>query len=407
MTSDTLRELAHALRGLGRYDMACKPLEDVLREIPVNQQSVELTGELVVIYRHLNRLEDAKHACEDQYRNAKRLHLEQEMCRAIGNLGMINYQLFLSAQETPLLDLAIIQLEEGVERARRLGETTVRELSDPVAKAWLQKFTIQQQAIGLSRLSLCFTEKAERAQAIRVALEALQITFTQQDPTKIALSRFFYGRALLLGGCTREALGQFNPVNTCTPAIALCKEPSDEYRGYLRESIEAGADMEIRDEQGYSALDCAIYSGDAAMQGVVEEGLRLKFAREAKGNLDQLRYEGLLRKGYRELFQDKLRPFLLRARGDDSFAQLRHVYADALATENEKGCMFDGLKFIRYTDFLRYGKLPRSSDGITEQIGSGSLKNGVSDFIIFFSYRWIAKDPGSLLKVVRSKAVFF
>jgi tetratricopeptide (TPR) repeat protein len=390
-----LGELGHTYRMLGRYDLASETLEDALREMPLNQQRVESTGELAVVYRHMNRLEDAKRACEDEYNTAKHLNLEREICRAVGNLGMVNYQLFLPTKDMALLNLAMSQLTERVERARRLKEAAITQLSDPDSKAQLTEYASQREAIALARLSLCFTEKGDIDQAISVALEALNVTYTQEDSTKIAFSRFFYGRALLLGGRAEEALAQFNPPNTCTPAIALCKEPSDEHREYIREMIEAGANLELRDEQGYSALDCAVYSGDTATQKVIEEGLRLKFTREAEEKLEQQRYEAILRKGYRELFQDKLRPVLLRAGGGPSFEQLRHVYADTLAKENGKRRIFDGLKFVRYTDFLRCGKLPRSSDGFTHQITSGPDGNSAAEFIIFFSYRWIAKDPGS------------
>jgi tetratricopeptide (TPR) repeat protein len=388
-------ELGHTYRMLGRYDLARATLEDALHEMPLNQQRVESTGELAVVYRHMNRLEDAKRACDDEYNTAKHLNLERDMCRAVGNLGMVNYQLFLSTQDMALLDLAISQLTERVERARRLKEFAGTQLSDPNSKAELTEYASQREAIALARLSLCFAKKEDIDQAISVALEALNVTFTQKDTTKIAFSRFFYGRALRLGGQDKEALAQFNPPNTCTPAIALCKEPSDEHREYIREMIKAGADLELRDEQGYSALDCAVYSGDTATQKVIEEGLRLKFAREAEEKLEQHLYEATLRKGYRELFQDKLRPVLLGAGGGPILEQLRHVYADSLAKEIEKSSIFDGLKFVRYTDFLRCKKLPRSSDGFTDQITLGPDGNSAAEFIIFFSYRWIAKDPGS------------
>ena len=317
------------------------------------------------------------------------------MCRAVGNLGMVNYQLFLRTRDMALLDVAVNQLNERVESARRLKQVAIEQLSDADSRAGLIDYASQREAIALARLSLCFTEKGDIDRAIGVAREALKVTRTQADSAKNAFSRFFYGRPLLLAGQAQEALAEFNPHNKCTPAIALCKEPSDEHREYIREMIEAGADLELRDEQGYSALDCAVYSGDTATQKVIGDALRLRYLREASEKVEQQWYEATLRKGYRELFQDKLRPVLLRASGSSSSQQLRHVYADTLANDGADRNLFDNFKFVRYTNFLGCGKFPRSSDGFTQQITITSDCNGNDEYIIFISYRWIAKDPGA------------
>jgi tetratricopeptide (TPR) repeat protein len=385
-----LGEIGHMYRMLGRYELASKTLEDALLEMPRNQQRVKITGEIAVVYRHMDRLEDAKLACEDEYSTSKDLGLDQNTCRAIGNLGMINYQLFLQSKDMTLLDMAISQLTERVDRTRKLKTDALVQVEDPIARERLIESASVWEAIALARLSLCFTEKGDSEQAIRTSLESLEITQTQKDPTKTAFSRFFYGRALLAGGQTKEALAQFNPINTCTPTIALCKEPSSEHREYIREMIRAGADMELRDEQGYSALECAIYNGDTETQLVVEEGLRLKHGSEAETTLEQLRYEGLLRKGYREIFQDQLRPVLLHADSDQSLQSLRRVYAEALAQDEQKEIMFDQLKFMRYSDFQQCGKLPRSSDNSARHLTSGN------EYIIFLSYRWIANTDGAV-----------
>lgn len=260
------------------------------------------------------------------------------------------------------------------------------------------------QAIGLGRLSLCFAEKGDIDQSITAALDALNLQLSQHDLTKSAFSRYFYGRALLLAGRVDEAKAQFNPRNTCTPIIGLCKEPSDEHRQYIREMIQTGADLELRDEQGYSALECAVYRGDSATQKVVEEGLRLKFIQEAalsaadptmtasnatslvinlhlnyllvaEERLERLRYEAILRKGYREIFQDMMRPVLLHAVDSSHLGRLRQEYANALSDDNEKQATFDSLKVIRYLDFIRSGKIPRSSEGLTSRAISESASD--------------------------------
>jgi hypothetical protein len=107
------------------------------------------------------------------------------------------------------------------------------------------------ESIGLSRLSLCYAARGNAKEAITVALEALNITSSSEDSTVIAMSSLSYGRALLLDGQREAALKQFNPPKACTPAIALCKEPSEEHPQYLRELVEASADMDLVDEQGH------------------------------------------------------------------------------------------------------------------------------------------------------------
>ena len=40
------------------------------------------------------------------------------------------------------------------------------------------------------------------------------------------------------------------------------------------DTIDAGADLELRDEQGYSALESAVYNGDDETTKIIECGLR-------------------------------------------------------------------------------------------------------------------------------------
>ena len=102
----------------------------------------------------------------------------------------------------------------------------------------------------------------------------------------------------------------------------------------------------------------------------------------------QRQTEANLRKGYRVLFQEKLRPVLLGGGSDDEVLQkLRHVYADALAADEDLSKSFDGLKIVRYSDFLRFGKLPRSSDGLAQLFVSESIggrQGDVAEFEISF-----------------------
>jgi tetratricopeptide (TPR) repeat protein len=391
-----LGELGNTNRRFGRYEQAKDILERALAEMGPSLQRVEFSGELGVVYRHMNRFVDAKHAFEIQYNTAKQLKFERAMCRAVGNLGMVNYQLSQQNHDDALLELAIKQLIERVQSARQIKEAIDTQATDSNTKAHWRKDATTWESIGLSRLSLCYAARGNAKEAIAVALEALNITSSSEDSTVIAVSRFFYGRALLLDGQREEALRQFNPHKACTPAIAFCKEPSEEHLQYLRELVEAGADMDLVDEQGYTALDYAVFSGDTATEELVLEGLRQRLDGDVEHKLVQRQTEAKLRKGYRELFQEKLRPVLLGGGGGDGLQNLRRVYADALAADKEKRSMFDGLKFVRYSDFLHFGKLPRSSDNLVQQFmpeSSGNYQDGTAEFVIFFSYRWINKDP--------------
>lgn len=240
---------------------------------------------------------DAKRAFEMQYDTARGLGLEQEMCRAIGNLGMVNYQLSHQCKDDGLLGLAIKQLAERVKNARRLkGE--IEKRSGPNVRITHLDMLNTWETIGLARPSICHYARGNVQEAVRSALASLQMTENSPDTTVRAISRFFYGRALLLEGRRNEALGLFNTPGTCTPVIAFAKEPSEEHRGYLRELVGVSADMEIVDGHGHTALDHAVFNGDTETEAVVLDGLGKKGA----ANIAQRQAEARLRKGYRELF---------------------------------------------------------------------------------------------------------
>lgn len=396
--------LGNTNRRFGRYDQAKNNLEEALATMDPSVQHIKLRGELGVVYRQMNQFEDAKRAFQMQYDMAKQFKYEHGICRAVGNLGMVNYQLSQQYQDDLLLDLAIKQLTERVQSARRIkqAETTVTSSTKKVHR---YAIATTWESIALSRLSLCYTARGNVQEAVNSALESLKVNRKLEDSTVIAMSRFYYGRALLLAGRKDEAMEQFNPRATCTPAIALCKEPSDEHRQYLGELVVAGADMDLVDDQGYKALDYAVFNDDRTMEDLVLEGLRRSLGGDVERKLVQRQTEARLRKGYRELFQEKLRPVLLGSlvpgpRLSDGILQdLRQVYAQALATDKEKSGMFDRLNVMQYHDFLRFGRLPRSGDGVVQEFMSeleDSKHNGIADFVIFFSYRWINKEPGAL-----------
>ncbi|KAK4096580.1 hypothetical protein N658DRAFT_480353 [Parathielavia hyrcaniae] len=388
-----LGELGSLNRRLGRYEKARDIWTQVIAETQPSLQQVEMTGELGVVYRHMNLLDEAKRAFEMQYHTASELGSEQAMCRAIGNLGIVNFHL-----SQRMLRSATEQLQERVERARQIRETPAGDGRDPRTDTERLAFAATQEIVGHARLSLCHAAQGKTKQAVDSALESLHLSLglevTQKDSTLIAFSRFFYGRALLMNGQRDQALEQFNPPPpSCTPAMAMCKEPSEEHSQYLEELVDAGADMDLVDEQGYTALDYAAFSGDTASEDLVLEGLRRKHSAEpdVEAKLKQRHADARLRRRYRELFQEKMRPILLRHRRVDALPKLRRVYAEALSAEEESGRIFDRLKFMRWPDFVRHGKLLRSSEVLTNRLEASS-SGAEADFVIFFSYRWINKD---------------
>ncbi|OJD15805.1 hypothetical protein AJ78_03985 [Emergomyces pasteurianus Ep9510] len=390
-----LGELGNTNRRFGRYERAKEILERALEEMGPSLQRVEFSGELGVVYRHMNLLEEAKNAFQIQYNTAKQLQFKRAMCRAVGNLGMTNYQLSQKIGDEVLLEMAIAQLSERVQSARDIKKAINFQQTDtPTNLQWL-KVATTWEAIGLSRLSLCYAAQGNAKQAISAASESLSIGNRSEDSTVVAMSRLFYGRALLLDGQLEEALKQFNPRTMCTPAIALCKEPSEEHRQYLRELVEVGVDMDLVDEQGYTALDYAVFNGDTATEELVLEGLRRNLKGDLERELVERQAEARIRKGYRELFQEKMRPALLSG---NELKYLRRMYADELAADDEKRQMFDGLKIMSFMDFSRFGKLPRSSDNLAQQFLSkldGGDRVDTVEFVIFFSYRWINQETGA------------
>ena len=217
----------------------------------------------------MNRLVDAKRAFEVQYETAKQLKFERAMCRSVGNLGMINYQLSQQDYDDALLKLAIDQLMERVQSARYLRQAIDAQDADTDSKSDWKKDIETWETIGLSRLSLCYAAQGNLKDAIHIASESLNSTISSQDATVVAMSRLFYGRALFLDGYRKEALEQFNSPKAYTPTIALCKEPSQEHRRYLQELVKAGTDIDLVDKQGYTALKHAVFNGDTAAEELV------------------------------------------------------------------------------------------------------------------------------------------
>ena len=388
-------ELGFTNRCLGRYSLAKEHLEKALKEVGMNHHRVKASGELGTVFRTQGQLLEARTAFQTQYEIAKSLGDHRAACRAIGNVGMTNYQLFQQRHDDGLLELAIEQLKERVNRARQIKQVLNIEKMDPRKKLGRLKHASVWESIGLNRLSLCYTAQGNTREAINVAKESQNINIEPKDPTVIAMSHFFYGRALLRGGQRKAAMEHFNPSVVCTPAIALCKEPSEENRQYLQELVDAGVDMDHVDEYGYTGLDYAVFGMDVDMEEKVIEGLRHTLKGDIDAEIVKRQYQARLQKSYRELFHDKMRPVLFKG-GAETLKNLRIVYAAVLAAKEQEGMTqrFDTLKCVRYSDFLRCGSLPRHNDGFAKDLSFElhEPQGFAVDVMIFFSYRWLSKE---------------
>ncbi|KAL8834868.1 MAG: hypothetical protein Q9176_007233 [Flavoplaca citrina] len=390
----TLGEFGIANRHLGRYKIAKKYLEQALKEMKPSHALIDISGSLGIIYRVMDLLEEAKGASEVQYETALKLGSEWGVCRALGILGTVNFQLYQRSHDENLLKLAIEQQTQRVESARRITASVNAQDTDRKTRVKNAKYSTEQEPMGLARLSVCYTALGKLAEAREKAKESLDLTSDSDDPIQNAISHYFYGRALLKSGQKEEALKHFNASTIFSPAHILCQEPSEEHRGYLRELIAAGADIDREDMRGYTPWDYTIFNGDAKTQNIIREALRRILPGDVEQQLAQRQKDANVKKAYRELFQEYLRPVLLKG-GDEVFQTLRTLYAEALVIDQEKKTLYDGFKFVWYHDFLDIGRLPRSTDDLTNEyaIGTEASRNSMPESVVFFSYRWINHDP--------------
>ena len=374
----TVDYLCFVNRSLGRYELALAAAEGTVTEMQPGLLRAGMYAEIAAVYRLMGRLEEAKSTFQKEYADAKAYDLPQHMCKAIGNLGMINYQLYLRDKQDIHLALAISQLKERVERARSL-QTGNGDYANTL------------EIIGLSRLSLCYAQTADTSNGLLVARIAQQKASNIRDPSVKAMARLFYGRALSRDGQSQAAMAEFTNAEGLTPAMALCKEPSDENFGFLRELADLDVPLDVRDDQGYSALHYAIFNSHEATKTLVYNALCSQIGIQLA---DDMHSDALLQKGYREIFQDEMRPTLLR-RDSHGLRETRQLYAGVLASDPDKRNAFDSLKFVRYSDLASFGRFPRSSDGLTREFTTDSTEQTVR-YLIFLSYRWINRDPWTL-----------
>lgn len=400
-----LSELSTIIRRFGQDAHASGIYDELLSGLVVPESPSELCasihGELGVLRRHAGNLEDAKTAFQTQYDMATAIGWERGVCRAVGNLGIVNYQLWESqehaSRDDALWNVAIAQLRTRVKLAQDLRKVkTPKKTGGGLngkkpkrAPDW--KRLHAWEAIGLSRLSVCCAARGNVEEALKTASDSLTPARESGDPTLVAICRFFYGRALVSAGRRAEALQEFNTQESCTPAMALCRVPSQEYHAYLEDLVaDPELDLDIVDEQGNSALDYAIMSGNETAGRIILKSLARSIPTD--GRLSYAR----LKRSYQELCQEFLRPVLLENKAERGLQRLRTAYAHALESDKSKAQQFDKFKFVPYRDLQKYGKLPRASEGSTLEFDPGKGGPGShADYFIYFSYRWKCGPDGA------------
>ena len=363
-----------------------------------NLERLSVLGELGTVYRHLNNPKNAARAFDFQYQLANRLvwKAEAEACRAVGNAGMVKYEAVIRDQTSPgseeLLNEAIQDIEERVRRAQALRSRLAQYRDDKEAQGLSTK-AHQWESIGVVRLVLCYIAKQDPEKALDYGEWGTKLCSTLTDPTMRAHGRFYHGYALWHNNRKDEARNFFSfwsgddDRDKCTPAIAFCKEPSEEYRRFLRFLVEAGVEMLHIDEQGYSALDYAVFADDKETAEIVISSI--------KGNpseVERLKQQAVLRRYYRVILQEHFRPAL--GSGGGLIGVVKERYARLLDEDPEMASSFDRLKYVSYSTFKAHGRLPWYNEpGVVQEYQSDRAPS-VSVAVTFVSYRWIGK-PGS------------
>ncbi|KAF2213419.1 hypothetical protein CERZMDRAFT_111123 [Cercospora zeae-maydis SCOH1-5] len=382
--SKVLIDLSRVHRSMGVYQKAAELAKRVMSEEPATGVlHLQASNELGIISRHLDDLQISKDLFQEQHGHAIKACDETERCRSTLNLGISNYLLFKSNENSKLLGLAEDQLRESVRLARGLGKhmkggnlTDVQTL----------------EAVALARLSLCYSARDKHREAVDVTRLSVGLTRSISDPFVHAMSYFLHSRALRYVGEEEKALAMVSASKAMSPIIAFCRQPSQEHCGFLRELLEMNANFDIQDQHGYSPLDYVTSNEHIDARNIVMQALKrnlLNTGAHADVNLEieRRRSEAILRMTYREMFQDKIRPVLTACSA--SVRDIRVAYDRAVDPEKGKTITFDRLKYVRYAELMRFGRFPRSSDGVVEEY---SVKSTVQH-VVFISYRWTTRDP--------------
>ncbi|KAJ2965174.1 hypothetical protein NQ176_g10747 [Zarea fungicola] len=125
----TLGKLGRTNRQFGRNAIAAEQLQSACADLEDSVDKVKLSGELGTAYRQMGRLVEARASFEMQYDAAKALAILPRMCQAIGNIGMVNYQLWEERQANQQIGRAAASktaTEEPKQDIRRRGAARAR-----------------------------------------------------------------------------------------------------------------------------------------------------------------------------------------------------------------------------------------------------------------------------------------
>ncbi|KAK5171853.1 uncharacterized protein LTR77_003489 [Saxophila tyrrhenica] len=390
-------KLAEVTRRHGRYEEAVKASQEALNSDRIDKiMALSVLGELGVNYRHMDKIEEANATFQKQYDQAVNLTLELEAnaCRAAGNLGMTMYQLYMQQSDKgdkAKLHKSIYLLQDRVNRSKSIQKRLAPE--DKLMgklKMW--------ESIGVSRLSLPYAADGQFEEAVKWGKLGMEMTKDNPDPTVRAMSRFFYGNALLASGDREGAKAQFNFTRSrgeCTPAIALSKELSAEHRQHLQTMIKVRVDLTCYDEQGYSALDYAVYGNDKEAAKILRGGLSRQL--DDPDEVERHYSLALLWKHSREVFHGHFRPIINLGKTETPQA-LRKEYEELLDDKTNDGIAkrqrFDRLRLVGLEDFEKHGELPHFGMhcSLSKTFREISAITNEKPFVVFFSYRWIGRD---------------
>lgn len=418
-------ELAEIYRRHGKYQDAINAQEKVVASKEFDEvRKCKVYGELGVNYRHTDKITKAAETFQKHHDLATKLAFEMdaEVCRSVGNLAMVKYQLHLEAidqssrhdllqqsiqmqqERVSTAQALLLRLEDRFESALHRRSMEAIGANKPWRDYWRARLHMWEN-IGVSRLVLSYIADRQLDLAVSTGLHAVDMSkdASWADPTVRALNRFMYGHALAANNDFDAARIQFGypqsgkegkgkPVGICTPAIALCKEPSAEFRGYLQEVIKARVDLTAYDEQGYSALDYAVYSEDTESTKLLKKGLMLQL--DEPDDVDAAFKMTVVRKHFREIFHGEFRK-ILTAERSDCINALRTKYLELLRSDENKRGRFDWLRAVSYRDFIDRGALPRwdmTDEDSVQEIAKIRQAGSIEPFLVFFSYRWIGKS---------------
>lgn len=276
-----------------------------------------------------------------------------------------------------------------VESTRQCEDFLAAADNHLIRSEWQQAFAMLEKAQMLCESEIDEVNMSHFQHLVAERLSVLLRSQKLRDYSEVAKWRYVYGRALLVTDQPDKALVQYNHYEGTTPTIAFCKSTSEQNRQRLQHLASAGADFELVDESGCTALDYTVMNDDRRAETIVLEALDRKLRERAGSDLHQRIREARLRKHFREIFEEYLRPMLI-AGGSQVMAKIRGAYTEALSRDPAKARAFDLFKYVPYRDLAAAGSFPRSTDGLTRTYDPSS--DSEKSFL-FFSYRWASSNP--------------